>query len=194
MSCKFWYAKECPLAHECSEQNFKSWNPWGWSEESCRKQVLKHLKGSGKHKDYVPKGETRDVEYEAFVEAMEISEDFYEPQETKGKKRHVDEDLPQAGAPIVARPKSMAALQNEMHVGVLSMSRMMMGGGSSSSCPAPVSRQDLREVSDSLARCVTSARHAQRLSAMAAQAFNDEAGIFEEVKGFIEAKMALLPE
>ena len=135
---------------------------------------------------------SRDSGYEALAEAMEVTEDFYEPPEPKGKKRHVDEELPQAGVPIIARPKAMA-LQNEMHVGVMNMGRLM-GGGSAPSSTAPVNRQDLREVSDSLSRCVTSARHAQRLSAMAAQAFNDEAGIFEEVKGFIEAKMALLPE
>ena len=47
-------------------------------------------------------------------------------------------------------------------------------------------------MTDALGRCITSARHAQRLSAMAATAFNDEAAIFEEVKAFVDAKMALL--
>ena len=55
----------------------------------------------------------------------------------------------------------------------------------------PVKRQDLREVSDAIGRCVTSARHAQRLSAMAAKAFEDEAGIFGEVKEFVDAKITL---
>ena len=39
-----------------------------------------------------------------------------------------------------------------------------------------------------------SARHAQRLSAMAASAFQEEATVFEEVKAFVDAKMAILPD
>ena len=42
-----------------------------------------------------------------------------------------------------------------------------------------------------MGRCVTSARHAQRLSAMAAKSFEDEAGIFEDVKQFVDAKVTL---
>ena len=38
---------------------------------------------------------------------------------------------------------------------------------------------------------MTSARHAQRFSAMAAKAFEDEAGIFEEVKEFVDAQITL---
>ena len=54
---------------------------------------------------------------------------------------------------------------------------------------AVVQSQELQEVMDSLGRCVTSARHAQRLSAMAAQAFADEATVFENVRDFIRAKL-----
>ena len=54
---------------------------------------------------------------------------------------------------------------------------------------AVVQSQELKEVMDSLGRCVTSARHAQRLSAMAAQAFADEAIVFENVRDFIKTKV-----
>ena len=49
-------------------------------------------------------------------------------------------------------------------------------------------------MSDSLNRCITSANHAQRLSSMAARAFQDEASVFEDVKAFLDVKMSLLPE
>ena len=52
-----------------------------------------------------------------------------------------------------------------------------------------IKSQELQEVMDSLGRCVTSARHAQRLSATAAQAVSDEATVFENVREFISAKL-----
>ena len=47
-------------------------------------------------------------------------------------------------------------------------------------------------ISDALNRCITAARHAQRLSAMAATSLNDEAAVFEEVKSFVDAQMSLI--
>ena len=105
---------------------FKSWSPWGWTEESCRKQVLKHLKGGGKHKEHVPVGESRDEEYEQLVETMEVLEDIYEPPapSSKCRKRHVDDEAyPKAGPPIVARPKALS-IQSEMDHGIMNMGRM----------------------------------------------------------------------
>ena len=187
MGRKFFFAKECPLPHECSPQNFKSWEPWGWTDETCRAQVLRHLKQSGKHKEHVPKGESRDVEYDALVAEMVLSEDEYGDTPKVPKKRRVDDPPP-------PEHHGLAHHMGQQGRAFALLNDVARGGGSSSSSCAPVTRQDLREVSDALSRCVTSARHAQRLSAMAATAFNDEAAIFEEVKAFMDAKMALMTD
>jgi len=52
-----------------------------------------------------------------------------------------------------------------------------------------VTNVEIREVVDSLGRCITSARHAQKLSSMAARAFEDEAAIFEEVRDNLKHKI-----
>ena len=184
MGRKFFYTKECPLPHECTPQNFKSWEPWGWTDETCRAQVLRHLRQSGKHKDNVPKGESRDVECDALVAEMVLSDDEYDDAPQVPKRRRTD-------APPPPEPHPLQHMAHAVQQGrAFALLDSGVRGGSSSS--APVTRQDLREVSDALSRCVTSARHAQRLSAMAATAFNDEAAIFEEVKAFVDAKMAII--
>ena len=191
MAKKFFYAAECPFADERSAQTFKSWNPWGWTEESCRAQVLRHLKCSGKHKDNVPPGMDRDAEYEVMVEGMTLQEDFYDPTEHVGKKQRLDDGTP--------RPKSRGRddtreiASGSRHLAeICSGQRDLRRHGDASASSGPITRQDLCEVSDALGRCVTSARHAQRLSAMAAKAFQDEATIFEEVKEFVDAKIRLV--
>ena len=202
---KFFYAKECPYADECSATNFKSWGCWGWTEESCRAQVLKHLKNSGKHKEHVPAGESRDTEYEMMVEGMELEEDVYDTsQDTHvSKRQRVDDKGKSKGRPsassadgdgdghgvvgaVGAHPagRSLAAICS----GGLQQNMRRHGDAMGGS---PITRQDLCEVSDALGRCVSSARHAQRLSAMAAKAFQEEATIFEEVKQFVDAKIQL---
>ena len=194
MKNKFFYAVTCPLADECNPANFKSWNPWGWTEEACRAQVLKHLMSGGKHKENCPKGEHREELYKMLVESMELEEAYYEPQQP-GKKRprspEADDYLgpqrwPRQAPPLEDRDDRQAQ-----------MNRLLQGMSSNShgsSHAAPVTRQDLREVSDSLNRCITSANHAQRLSSMAARAFQDEASVFEDVKAFIDVKMSQMPE
>ena len=79
----FWYAPECPFKEECSPQNFKSWQPWGWTEEACRAQVLRHLKCSGKHKIGT---DDRSELFEQYVEFMEVETDTYDPVEHLPKK------------------------------------------------------------------------------------------------------------
>ena len=95
---------------------------------------------------------------------------------------------PPAGLVHASSSDQLAALIGHQHHAVTQQIAAWSGKASGK---APITRQDLREVSDALQRCVTSARHAQRLSAMAAKAFDDEAGIFEEVKQFVDSKMAL---
>ena len=52
------------------------------------------------------------------------------------------------------------------------------------------SRRCSHQVIDSLGRATTSARHAQRLSAAAAEAFSNEAEVLHEVKAVFEAAQA----
>ena len=86
----YYVASKCPFHEECNFQNFKSWQPWGWTEETCRAQVLRHLKNSGKHKSLIPPGENRDEEYKAVVEAIELSKETYDPVEHIPKKYRID--------------------------------------------------------------------------------------------------------
>ena len=190
MGRKFFYAKECPYPDECNPSNFKSWEPWGWTEESCRAQVLRHLKQSGKHKEHVPKGESRDSEYEANVELLDLEEDVYE-EPGPPKKRRVDAEPPPSGRGPMQQLPALTGDGGSSGSAAGSAFRAL-DDGINRGAGAPITRQDLREVTDALGRCITGARHAQRLSAMAATAFNDEAAIFEEVKAFVDAKMALL--
>lgn len=70
----------------------------------------------------------------------------------------------------------------------------MQRHGDATGSNGAITRHDLSEVSDALGRCMTSARHAQRLSGMAAKGFGDEAGIFTEVKELIDAKLRVVQE
>ena len=210
----FFYMKECPMSHECNKENFKKWEPWGWTEEECRHQVKEHLMHSGKHTENCPPGDTREELYESLLDGSIIESANYVPDQPKRKKQRsercpqtptdgaasaaaADGDAELGGLPACT-PKHgntvpPAALQQRTLTqdGVIGLMRMMSDSRGSASSSAPVDRQDLRTVSDSLARCVTAARHAQKLSAMAATAFSDEAQIFEDVKAFIDAKMSL---
>ena len=66
------------------------------------------------------------------------------------------------------------------------------GAAITTALPRLTDKQEMKTLCDAVQRCITSARHAQRLSAMAANAFNDEAAVFEDVKAALEAKMSLL--
>ena len=135
------------------------------------------------------KGESRDSEYEANVELLVLEEDVYE-EPGPPKKRRVDAEPPPSGrGPMQQLP---ALTGDGGSSGSAGRAFAALDDGVNRGAGAPITRQDLREVTDALGRCITGARHAQRLSAMAATAFNDEALIFEEVKAFVDAKMALL--
>ena len=151
---------------------------------SVPRSSLAPPQGGGKHKDNVPKGEPRDEMHEALVADMELFEDVYDQSQHVPKRRRIDDGFHEP------MPKALGGPLQPGHAPDFALLRAHASASSSSG--APVTRQDLREVSDSLNRCVTSARHAQRLSAMAAKAFDDEAVIFEEVKAYMDAKMSLL--
>ena len=125
---------------------------------------------------------------------MALETEYYRPEAHIPKKYRVDKGSDDTGAGSQA---VMQALCRRLPRRTpKSLRRHGDGGiesaeGAAAASASPISRQDLREVSDALGRCVTSARHAQRLSAMAAKAFEDEAGIFEDVKEFVDAKVTL---
>ena len=195
---KFFFVRECPLGEECNADNFKKWDPWGWTETECWDKVFKHLCGSGHHKANCPSGDNRHDFYKVIMDAVHIEQDEYEPQQPSHKKKKRSRETDPSGAAEGMMPADADGAESRASAtavqaksGMLGLLRMLSDSRSTSSSTAPVSRQDLRAVSDSLNRCITAARHAQRLSAMAASAFNDEAAVFEEVKTFIDAKMCM---
>jgi len=208
----YYHIETCPMAEECNEANFASWRPWGRSEDEARHQVLKHLTRSGKHTEQEKKtgdGSRRDM-YCALVEACDCVEKEWEPAEGQGKKRKrgggydaggsswedpsgeatttskamemahkMLDDLQRINA---ACPKAIGAKPPPQEATAIARRRPASGG-------VWMSTQEFKEVCDSLGRSSKAARNAQRLSSAAAQAFGEEALIFEDVKAFMEAKL-----
>ena len=140
----------------------------------------------------MPKGGSRDEDYQASVDLLELEEDVYE-EPGPPKKRRVDAEPPPSGrGPMQQLPALTGDGGSSGSAAGSAFRALDEGVNLGRGAGAPITRQDLREVTDALGRCITDARHAQRLSAMAATAFIDEALIFEEVKAFVDAKMALL--
>jgi len=90
------------------------------------------------------------------------------------------EDLQRINA---ACPKAYPAKPPPQEVTTISRHRRPASAG------VFMSTQEFKEVCDSLGRSSKAARSAQRLSSAAAQAFGEEALIFEDVKAFMEAKL-----
>ena len=194
---RFFYCESCPLQEECTPQNFKTWGCWGYTEEECRAKVLKHLRGSGKHKECVPKGESRDELYVEMCEpeALALIEDYYEPPaEPKKKTKARSDDGDGTGA---VGQKSKAGPPSPP----LSLATSSMDGVDGSSPAAlkdmplakkfkgnPISRAELQEFSDSLQTCINSAKHAQRLSAMASKVL---CGVLQQLPTHIPAPSPL---
>ena len=90
-------AEESAVRARLGPSNFKTWQCWGYSEDTCRAQVLKHLRNSGKHKEQVDKGESRDDVYVDLVSpgCISLIEDIYEaPPEQKKKSRTRRQPMP----------------------------------------------------------------------------------------------------
>ena len=183
---RYWYCAECPLSDECSPSNFKSWACWGYSEESCRAQVLKHLRNSGKHKEHILKGENRDDVYKELVgpACLNLVEDIYEaPPEPKRKKARGKGDggdeeaigavrgsrVPRSPSCSPPRSLSAASAGAGRRADALTDLQTRLATRTATTARIPMARAELKEVSDSLQTCINSARHAQRLSAMASK-------------------------
>ena len=205
----YWDCKECPLKEECNEKNFRGWKPWGPTEQAARDIVLEHLMNCGLHKI---EGLDRGDEFTALANECVIDEvPWVERRSKRGRTSGWDgPEFSEAACPprgAASAFKTVIELaQSAVDAGLAgprpgkrAIGAPLPEGPSPSAAPSrssavAVRRQmvtnvEIREVVDSLGRCITSARHAQKLSSMAARAFEDEAAIFEEVRDNLKHKI-----
>ena len=191
----FYYCPRCPYPEECNEKCFKKWECWGWTEEAARKRVLDHLKGSGLHKEHCSGVDDRHLEYEEAVEGVEILQDIHHEQPEESAKKRRKKANQNVGADTFAEPRAKSAAAPRHDTALARRGSILdnLPDRFFTSGSTPITRQDLQKILDCVNRCVYSARQAQKLSAMAAQSFAEEATVFEEIKAVLEAKVSLIP-
>ena len=201
---------DCPLSHECNEKNFAQWRPWGKTPEEAREQVVKHLMGSGLHKDVAADDEMRDQEfYERLVAECEVHEFQWTPppppkKSKKGEKRKppswLKNEIPLTPSSPVEPPPGFTATGSAEPASGSAAPSSKSGGAPpaadegamelfrSRAIMMKVTNMEYRAITDAAGRAAKAARNAQRLSTAAAGAFAEEAAIFEDIVKFMQNK------
>ena len=179
----------CPCADACSDAAWKRAQVWGWTAEEARARLAQHLQTSSLH------GCERD-NAEAIAETTELLQDEYEVDEKEPKKRKT-----KSGGKGESGGKSDTGGE-DIPLTVSSLSRLMQSAATSSASSTggiciegggvtvTVRRERLRELIDSCNRAHTAAKAAARRSAAAAQSFNNEAQVTNEVKGHLDGLLS----
>jgi hypothetical protein len=189
MSRVYYFANTCPLSHECSTASWKKAHCWGWTLEEAQDQLMQHLSKSGHH-SHRSRAEKEDI-VSTYSFLCDLSDEVLQsdseeceesqPGRKKQKTHHVVNNHP-IGARI----------------------RMATGSSASASAPATpprsetqmavrdkdvitISRQQLDSAMDSINRAYQACRHAQKLSAAAAEAFSQESEVLLEAKSAVDA-------
>ena len=153
------YAKRCPLHHQCSDQAFKRSRCWDYELDKVYAKVADHLLKSGHH------------EIGSFAAAMAIAEkdteigsydDKVDPAKsekseeggggTSSKRTFLEALLPRTTGPIQVKTEDEYV---------------------------PVSVEALRRAKDAIERAAKSARHAESLCTQAARQFGNDAQALE---------------
>ena len=207
MASRSWFwVKVCPRAEACSEQAFKRAKVWGWTEQEARDRLSQHLQASSLH-------EMSEEDAKGIADGVDLEEAILRREEAT----HVDEQAPPPVAPPVAPtwPKAPSPVASSATSTAAIVAETLRQAGLSPATPTSspgttldigsrvlpppqndtqvvpatnvVRRADLVAAVDALKRAQTAARQAHRLSLAAAEAFNNEAQVFQESQGALES-------
>ena len=203
MASRTWFSVEqCPRAEQCTEQAFKRAKVWGWTEQECRDQLYRHLRTSGFHqlseedaggvvdsvalKDHVCFDEATQPPFPPpGREDIATTRKACSPATSSGACNTaaiVAETLRQAGLSC-STPQASTVTTLEVPSVALHPPQNDTPGGRDTNRPR---RADLIAAIDALKRAVAAARQCSRLSLAAAEAFNNEASVWQESQGALE--------
>jgi hypothetical protein len=181
MSRVYYFANSCPLSHECSTASWKKAHCWGWTIEEAQDQLMSHLSKSGLHshrsraakEDIVANYSFLcDVSDEVLQSDSEECEES-QPERKKPKHHHVVSKPPIGARLKVATGSSASAsglAPTTPPADAILESRMAVRDKDI----ITISRQQLDSAMDSINLAYQACRHAQKLSAAAAEAFSQE--------------------
>ena len=202
MASRTWFwVEQCPRAEECTEQAFKRAKVWGWTEQECRDQLYRHLRTSGLHhlSEEDAGGIVESVEMKSVTSVGEATPPTFPP-----PGRNIATARKAASPATSSGASNTAAIVAETlrHIG---LSSAIPQAGPATTLEAPSvalrppqndtpggrdtnrpRRADLIAAIDALKRAVAAARQCSRLSLAAAEAFNNEAQVWQESQGALE--------
>jgi hypothetical protein len=184
----FYYANTCPLSHECTSQSWKKARCWGWTIDEAQDYLMQHVSKSGHH-SHRSRQEKEDI-VATFSFITDVSDEVpseseeSEPGRKRSKHQPSMNDYPigarrpatgssGSGASAPATPPPNAVLESRIAV--------------RDRDTITISRQQLDSAMDSINRAYSACRHAQKLSAAAAEAFSQESEVLLEAKSAVEA-------
>lgn len=168
----FYFVSECPLGEGCTSASWKKARVWGWTPEECKAKLRRHLMMSGNHK-------VDEVGAELMAEAVTLDTMDWKPEEKGGN----------SSAASASQHLAKRARQEPPDAAFAIGARVP----EASRC-GPVSSGSADKIDtalDSITRGFNAARHAQKLSAAAAEAFASEAEVLLEAKSALEAIKAM---
>jgi hypothetical protein len=190
MSRVYYFAQACPLAHECSTASWKKAHCWGWTIEEAQSMLMQHLCKSGLH-SHRSRAEKEDIVH-SYSFACDLSDEVLQSDEEECEEPERKRPKTEYGAnkgPIGARPRPAA--------GSSASSAEFAAPGSPPRSSTQmvvrdrdvitISRQQLDSAMDSINRAYQACRHAQKLSAAAAEAFSQESEVLLEAKSAVDA-------
>ena len=179
---------ECPLADECTQAHFANAKCWGHTQAEARDRVMAHLLGSGLHQAYRRKRK----DYEKLVEGCTVKEKDWPTEPAPKARRHAQpysdkREAPKGAGVPRSPPQAVDQAPAQQPIAASSQSVTLLRP-SPKACSMPP--QEYKTIIDACARACQAAKHAQRLSAAAANMFAEEAMVFKDVQNFMEAKLA----
>jgi hypothetical protein len=192
MSRVYYFANTCPLSHECSTASWKKAHCWGWSLEEAQDQLMQHLSKSGHH-SHRSRAEKEDIvaSYSFLCDLSDevLQSDEEECEESQPGRKKQKTEYGVNNRPIGARPRmatgSSASSAEFAAPGTPPRSQTQMVVRDKD--VITISRQQLDSAMDSINRAYQACRHAQKLSAAAAEAFSQESEVLLEAKSAVDA-------
>jgi hypothetical protein len=163
MANTYYFVGTCP-GEGCTRESFKKAGCWGWTEAEARSRLTLHLQRSSFH----------ELDYEdakLLAETADVQTDTHVP--SRKRPRQPDNPPPE---------REEEPIYEEPPVDVLALP--------ADGANITMSRVNYQSIIDSVARASTAVKHAARLSAAAARAFQDESTVLDNVKHTLETIVA----
>jgi hypothetical protein len=199
---EFFWVEFCPAMHECSSQSWKNAKVWGWTEDECRGELMKHLTNSSKHnmsfEDRQNLVDGVDLHADVYEEQPQQQQQQQQPPQKRSKvigagQQQQHQQQQQELLAIGAGQQQQHQQQQQQEYSEIEITEMQLAQHAQQAQDQQdhVGRVVLRQVEfdsiiDSVGRAATCARYAQKLAAQASKAFGDEVAALENTKAHLE--------